>query len=459
MTEQVIAAPERWQRAAGVELLGQVSGSGLNHSTFLVRRPDGQVVQLSELLHCIVAHASSPLGADELADRVSQAYGRELDAEGLHLLATSKLEPLGLLEVPGTAVLVDAPTATPLLALRAKATVVPRRAVERLSFLLKPLYAPPIVVLACLGLIGLDVRLFVGSDPLAALNDVLMTPTMLLTLFLLMTAGALVHELGHATACRYGGATPGVIGVGIYVVFPAFYTDVTDSYRLSRGGRIRTDLGGLYFHLWWVLAAGIGYLATGSPLLLLLVIMTQLQMAQQLPPTIRLDGYFVLADLAGVPDLFARVGPVFRSLLPGRPTDPRVSELKPLSRRIVTAWVLIVIPFLAGVLVWLAVSLPFVVTSGASAVSVHAQNLAAALAKGQVPEAIISLLGVILLALPVLGSVLILAQAFANLARQLTRRFRPQKTTTARARHVATRAERRRSSRRRTPAHKTALIR
>ena len=41
---------------------------------------------------------------------------------------------------------------------------------------------------------------------------------------------------------------PGVMGAGLYLVWPAFYTDVTDSYRLGRGGRLRTDLGGLYFN-------------------------------------------------------------------------------------------------------------------------------------------------------------------------------------------------------------------
>ena len=38
------------------------------------------------------------------------------------------------------------------------------------------------------------------------------------------------------------------MGTGLYLVWPAFYTDVTDSYRLGRAGRLRTDLGGLYFN-------------------------------------------------------------------------------------------------------------------------------------------------------------------------------------------------------------------
>ncbi|WP_334171297.1 hypothetical protein [Sinomonas sp.] len=420
-TAEIASPDQRWQRAQGVELLGLVSGSGLNHSTYLVRRPDGQVVQLTELLHHIVAAAARPIVSEDLARRVSKSFGRELDAEGLTFLAEGKLEPLGLLERPGTDLASPPPSSAPLLALSGKTTILSRSAVNRTARLLSPLYAPPVVVLACVALIALDIRLFLGTDILSALSSVLLTPGMLLSLFVLAVAGALVHEMGHAAACRFGGATPGVIGVGLYLIFPAFFTDVTDAYRLDRRGRIRTDLGGLYFNVWWVLCAGVAYLMTDSPLLLVLVVLTQLQMAQQLPPTVRLDGYFVLADLAGVPDLFARVGPVLRSLVPGRAVDPRVRELRPAARWIVTAWVLIVVPFLATVLVWLVIGLPMILADGAAAVTMHASNLALCLAQDRPVDALMSLLSMVLLSLPALGSVLILGRVAHSLGRSLSR--------------------------------------
>lgn len=437
-TAQLVSPSQRWQRAHGVQLLGLVNGSGLNHATYLVRRPDGQVVQLTELLHRIVREAERPLPSDELARRVSASFGRLLDVDGLTMLAEAKLEPLGLLERPGNAPTAPPPSTAPLLALTAKATVLPQRRVERLAWLLSPLCAPAVVVLACLALVALDVRLFWGTDVMAALSAVLLTPPMLLALFALVTLGALVHEVGHAAACRFGGATPGVIGVGVYLVFPAFFTDVTDAYRLGRAGRIRTDLGGLYFHLWWVLCAGAAYLVTHSPLLLLLVVMTQLQMAQQLPPTIRLDGYFVLSDLAGVPDLFARVGPVLRSLVPGRSADPRVQELRPAARWIVTVWVLVVVPFLAGVLVWLALSLPAILSEAAAAVATHASSLALSLALGDPMSAIMALLAMTLLALPALGSVLILGRMARSLLKTTARWTAAPVTASYRPRHATT---------------------
>ena len=162
---------------------------------------------------------------------------------------------------------------------------------------------------ALVALVVADVLLVTGGGFWQAVSEVFATPTTALLIYVLLICSAVVHEMGHAAACRYGGADPGEIGVGVYLVFPAFYTDVTDSYRLGRAGRVRTDLGGLHFNVLTVLALVAGHQATGSGLLLLTALALQLQMLQQLIPVVRFDGYFILSDLAGVPDLFSRVGP------------------------------------------------------------------------------------------------------------------------------------------------------
>ena len=54
---------------------------------------------------------------------------------------------------------------------------------------------------------------------------------------------------------------------------PAFYTDVTDNYRLGRWARVRTDLGGFYFNLIFNLALMGVYLLTRQAFLLLAVLL------------------------------------------------------------------------------------------------------------------------------------------------------------------------------------------
>ena len=414
-----------WRRTAGVKLLGPASGSGLVQKTFLVERPDGQVIQISELLNLVILAAEEGSTAAELSEEVSEAYGKELDSDGVHYLIEQKLLPLGLIEDVAGEVVASSPppTARPLLALSLKGTILPERMVRHLSTFLAPLYWPPVVVMALVALVGLDVYLLVGSDFMGALEQVLLTPVLFLGLFLMMVVGALVHELGHATACKYGGARPGVIGYGVYLVFPAFYTDVTASYQLGRRGRLRTDLGGLYFNVLCVLLAGGAFLLGGNAILLLFVLLTQIQMLQQLPPTIRLDGYFVLADLAGVPDLFSRVGPVMRSLIPGREKDPRVLELKPHARRIVTIWVVTVIPALVLVFAWLLWNLPAIIAYTVGAIAHHVDGMQSAFAEGQPLGVAISALSVLLLALPLAG-ILMMIQRVAAAATKFVRRRR-----------------------------------
>ena len=67
---------------------------------------------------------------------------------------------------------------------------------------------------------------------------------------------------------------------------------------------------------------------TGWHAVLLIVATQVLQMIRQLPPLLRFDGYHVLADLTGVPDLYQRIGPILASLWPTRWGDPCVAQLK-----------------------------------------------------------------------------------------------------------------------------------
>ena len=50
------------------------------------------------------------------------------------------------------------------------------------------------------------------------------------------TPPAAAGTLAPRSAVRANRLVPAVV-LGLYLVFPAFYTDVTDSYRLGRPGR------------------------------------------------------------------------------------------------------------------------------------------------------------------------------------------------------------------------------
>ncbi|MET1087071.1 MAG: hypothetical protein ABWY04_08115 [Arthrobacter sp.] len=415
------AVMRRWTPSRGLVLLGPVEGSGLKSSSYLLQRGDGQVLQVSELLYLVMASVSAQKSAVEVAREVSEAYGRELGADGLRHLVDTRLAPLGLVaeagdEEPGTQTQPGPlPTANPLLALRLRCTLIPERAVNALARALAPLFWGPVVAAVLIALAVVDALLLARGDFMASLQQVLLTPALLLGVFALLTAAAVFHELGHAAACRYGGARPGVIGVGLYLVFPAFFTNVTDSYRLGRAGRIRTDLGGLYFNCLCLIGLGAAYLLTGQGFFLLAAALMHFEMVQQLAPTLRFDGYFVLADIAGVPDLFNRIRPVLLSLIPGRPVDPRVTELRPFARRIVTAWVVTVVPLLFLALGWLLLNLPVIIEQTATAIARHAALAANAFEAGDVAATALSLFSILMLSLPVAGLGILLYRLLSGL--------------------------------------------
>jgi putative peptide zinc metalloprotease protein len=354
-------------------------------------------------------HRSGP----DVAERVSAEYGRQLTADGLGYLVEHKLGPAGLV-APAGAEGPPPPTQAPLLSLRLRRTLLPAGATGRVADLFSPLYFPPVVGAVLASFAVVDVTVLRSGKVLPALQHVLSTPAALVSVLGLLLLSAVFHECGHAAACARSGARPGGIGVGLYLVMPAFYTDVTSAYRLGRGGRLCTDLGGLYFNAIAVLGLAAGYAATSEPALLVAIALVNLEMLQQLLPIVRLDGYFILSDLIGVPDLFGRIGPVLSSLVPGRPTHPRAAQLRPYARAVVTGWVVVVVPLLIGSLVLITVRLPALLRTTGNAITADWASLQGAWRTGSPSGVLLAATAILLLALPMLGLFLL----YENLARR-----------------------------------------
>jgi len=399
--------------AEGVELLGEYQGSGYRQPPSLVRRPDGQVIQMSALLYQVLSRIDGSRDPEAVAGLVSADLDRTLTAEQVRYLITAKLVPLGVVADQSAPA---APTARPLLALRARGTLLPERAVNAVGTLLRPLFRWPVVVAVVVSVAAVDYWMFAVHGLGGGLGQVLRNPVDLLIVVGLSVVSGAFHECGHAAGCRYGGARPGVIGVGIYLVWPAFFTNVTDSYRLSRAGRLRTDLGGLYFNAVFMLALAGIYVATGDQILLLVIAVTHLEMLEQLLPFVRFDGYFILSDLVGVPDLFARVVPILKGVLPAGRRDPRVAGLRRGIRIVVTGWVACVIPLLTFTLGSLLLHLPGVDRALWHSASLQAHLMAAAAGGRRYAMAAVYAINIAFVALSLAGSLYIAT----GLARRLT---------------------------------------
>jgi putative peptide zinc metalloprotease protein len=355
-------ADDRPRLADGVRLLGEYAGTGYVEPQYLAAR-GSQQIQLSRLLHLVADECDGHSSYDDIARRVSESYGKTVSGDNVRTLVDDKLRLLGVLaNADGTSPEVE--DADPLLGLKLRREVLHPRAVRALAKLATPVFWPPVVLAVLAGLAFADYWLFFVHGLGQGLRASVQHPAVFLLVMGVVIVSAALHELGHAAACSYSGAQPGGMGMGVYIVWPAFYTDVTDAYQLDRRGRLRTDLGGVYVNAIIVLVLGAVHAVTHYEPLVLLMFLLQVQVLQQLLPFLRLDGYYVVSDLVGVPDLFRRIGPVLRSAIPFRKPDPDVAKLKPWVRRVVTGWVLVIVPILLLNLTYIVLALPRIVATG-----------------------------------------------------------------------------------------------
>ncbi|MFP5298116.1 MAG: hypothetical protein ACLGHL_03915 [Actinomycetota bacterium] len=360
---------------------------------------------MSHLLYLVAEACDGNKDHEQIARAVSEEFGRTVSADNVEFLVDKKLRPLGVLaQTDGSSPEVS--KGGSLLALKFKKTLVPEKAVAVLAAMMKPLFWPPVVLAVLAGLVAVDVWYFSTHGVGGSIRDLLYQPLLVMAIYALLIVSIGWHEFGHATACRYGGADPGVIGFGIYLVWPAFYTDVTDAYRLGKGGRVRTDLGGIYYNAIFSLVIAAAYLLTRFEPILLLILLQHLLMLYNFIPFLRMDGYYVIADLTGVPDLFARVKPTLKSLVPGQETEEAVTELKTWVRVVVTLWVVIVVPLLLYLFAMMIISLPRVLATGWDSFNDISGKFSDAWADGDWAKTAVNGLQVAFLALPMFGMLL-----------------------------------------------------
>jgi putative peptide zinc metalloprotease protein len=140
--------------AAGVELLGEYQGSGYSQPPSLVRRPDGQVIQMSALLYRVTCRIDGSRDPAAIAGLVSADLGRSLTAEQVGYLITAKLLPLGIVAAGGAPAAL--PKARPLFTLRARGTLLPERAANAAGALLRPLFRWPVVEAVAGSMLAMD---------------------------------------------------------------------------------------------------------------------------------------------------------------------------------------------------------------------------------------------------------------------------------------------------------------
>jgi putative peptide zinc metalloprotease protein len=372
--------------APGIRLQGEMTDSAYKVPPWLIER-EGAYIPVPRLLYAVAEQADGQQTMSQMADAVSHAVQRHVtDADIAQIVAN--LIRSGIVMAPdGAAVAPPAATAAPAspLAVNMRMAMFNPRLIEIVSSVLKVLFWWPVVLLVLAAGVLAEGWVYFVHGIGGGLRDALYAPGFVLLVLAVIVVAAGFHEFGHAAALRYGGGRAKGMGAGFYLFYPAFYTDVTDNYRLPRWARLRTDLGGFYFHLIFALAMVGIYVATGWEPLLLVVVLINLEIIHQLMPFVRLDGYWTLADITGIPDFFSHFGPFLRSLVP-LPflKGDKMPELKAWAKVVFILYILITVPLLLFVLVHLVAGLPRILATAWDSLAQQWTALQHAVAEGAV---------------------------------------------------------------------------
>jgi hypothetical protein len=403
--------PDQPTRADHLQLLGELQGTGFQNSQWLVSRGD-RFYQLTELPYRLLQEANGQRSLRSIASRVGVAMDRSISEDDVRHLVQTKLMPMGLIAAdngqhpPGAPDTRSRTTSALGLYLRVKVSgdrIDP--IARRLQFFhLRAVMMPLLFV----GLVA-HVWLYAVHGVTGSLRAFIANPDLVLIALSVVVLAAVFHEFGHASALRYEGGRARAMGAGFYLAFPAFYTDVTDSYRLGRLARIRVDLGGPYFHAIFTLGLFALYLLTAKEHWLVLVLLLDIEIGRQFLPIGRLDGYWAMADLTGIPDFLSRLVPFLANLLPiSLPESLRLPPLRPLPRRVFALYSVALLIGFPAVVIYLVSNLPGFLSIGWNTLLLQVEIVKASLEFGDLLTLVGASLQILFLALGAMASVVFL---------------------------------------------------
>jgi putative peptide zinc metalloprotease protein len=409
--------PEHPTLAPGVRLVGEMSESAFVEPPWMIDRDGIGYLQVTPLLHRIAELCDGRHDVGAIASEIT-SNGEPVKPETVGRLIAQMLIPSGV--VVNASGEVQQPPARPRspLQISARMRMLGPGAIEPITGVLRAVFWPPILLVILAATIASRIWLYAIHGVGQPAHDTLYHPATLGVILALVVATAMFHEFGHASALRYGGGRVRGMGVGFYMVYPAVYTDVTENYRLPRWARLRTDLGGFTFNLIFALGVLGAYALTGAEFLLVALLLTDLEILQQTLPFVRLDGYWALADITGIPDLFTAMRAFWAKLL-RRPQRVNLPELTRWGKVVVAGYSLLTVPVLGLLLLLMVEAVPRVLATAWDSASQQAGWVASAANSGDWLSAAGHLAQILLLCVPAVALIVMLVRVVVRGQRRL----------------------------------------
>ena len=154
--------------------------------------------------------------------------------------------------------------------------------------------------------------------------SIIRSPSALIGFGFVFVVTRVIHEFGHAVACKRFGVPCKDIGLLLSFGMICPYVDITDAWSVgSRRKRIVIALGGIYFEAIVAAIAGIAWCFTVESWMhdlffRIMLVSSATTLLFNANPFLKYDGYFVLSDCIGMQNIRERAWQAFDALCEGR---------------------------------------------------------------------------------------------------------------------------------------------
>jgi multidrug resistance efflux pump len=334
------------------------------NAPFVVKDPrTTQFFRFRETEHFIVNQLDGKTPLDVVRRKTEERFGATLSQDTLTKFVRT-LHDHGLLETDGDRRRSRARSRFKgsLLFLRFK-VLDPDRILARMVKPLGPLFSAPFLALS-LVLIAIAAATVASNTAEigGSLRRLLGVQSLVVAWLFIVVVGA-VHEFAHGLACkRFGGE---VHDMGVFFIYfnPAFYCDVSDAWLFpQKSKRLLVTFAGPYLELVvWALATVTWRLTNPdsipSSMALIVMAVTGLKIFLNLNPLLKFDGYYLLSDSLGVPNLRQRSFDHLRGCLSRRGGRPEATAVSQRDRAIYLIYGVLAFLYSFGTLWFVAVRL------------------------------------------------------------------------------------------------------
>lgn len=240
---------------------------------------------------------------EEVRKRLEQTSDLELDWTKIEDLITGYFLPKRLLVEEGSSDLRAEPKGSRADYMFLRVPVFPAGIVRTVGRALTWLFRRPVAIPVLAAVAAGQAVFYLLVEPAHSLEMADLHGTDAVWLGILMALSSVTHEFGHAAAAVRYGCEDLEIGWGWYLHLSVLYTDLSEVWKLPRRQRAVVDAGGMYFQGIFVTVLLLLFATFREPVLLYCILFTGLSVTGALNPFLRLDGYWLVSDLCGIPNL------------------------------------------------------------------------------------------------------------------------------------------------------------